>query len=78
MLIIRFGQKQGRGKNDPNCDLGPAAQEWSDLEELRTKHSQSRCWSGLLDACLERAGLREDKDLHSEAWVLVTRATDTL
>ncbi|HWY27858.1 MAG TPA: hypothetical protein VNW25_01230, partial [Candidatus Sulfotelmatobacter sp.] len=35
-------------------------------------------WSGLLDACLERAGLREDRDLHSEAWVLVTRATDTL
>src|SRR5437879_3475574 len=35
-------------------------------------------WSGLLDACLERAGLREDKDLHCEAWVLVTRATDTL
>jgi len=31
----------------------------------------------LLDACLERAGLREDKDLHCEAWVLVTRATDT-
>jgi hypothetical protein len=35
-------------------------------------------WSGLLDACLERAGLREDRDLHCEAWVLVTRATDTL
>ncbi len=32
----------------------------------------------MLDACLERAGLREDKDLHCEAWVLVTRATDTL
>jgi hypothetical protein len=32
----------------------------------------------LLDACLERAGLREDRDLHCEAWVLVTRATDTL
>jgi hypothetical protein len=35
-------------------------------------------WSGLPDACLERAGLREDKDLHCEAWVLVTQATDTL
>src|SRR2546427_11253541 len=35
-------------------------------------------WSGLLYACLERAGLREDRDLHCEAWVLVTRATDTL
>ena len=29
-------------------------------------------------ACLERAKLREDNDLHNEAWVLVTQATDTL
>jgi hypothetical protein len=45
---------------------------------IKNKTLLVTCWSGLLDACLERAGLREDKDLHSEAWVLVTRATDTL
>jgi len=27
------------------------------------------------DACLERAGLREDYGLHGEAWVLVLQAT---
>src|SRR6266571_5083111 len=45
---------------------------------IKNKTLPVTCWSGLLDACLERAGLREDRDLHSEAWVLVTRATDTL
>src|SRR2546425_4877975 len=45
---------------------------------IKNKTLPATCWSGLLDACLERAGLREDRDLHSEAWVLVTRATDTL
>jgi len=44
---------------------------------IKNKTLPAMCWSGLLDACLERAGLREDRDLHSEAWVLVTRATDT-
>ena len=34
--------------------------------------------AGARTACLERARLREDNDLHSEAWVLVTQATDTL
>jgi len=49
-----------------------------ELEQLRTKPSAPTVGAGLLDACLERAGLREDKDLHCEAWVLVTQATDTL
>jgi len=45
---------------------------------IKSKTLRPTLWSGLLDACLERAGLREDRDLHCEAWVLVTRATDTL
>ena len=45
---------------------------------IKNKTLPAARWSGLLDACLERAGLREDRDLHCEAWVLVTRATDTL
>ncbi len=48
------------------------------LEQLKSKTRRPTLWSGLPDACLERAGLREDRDLHCEAWVLVTRATDTL
>lgn len=33
-------------------------------------------WSGRArDACLERAGLREDYGLRGEAWVLVLQAT---
>lgn len=31
----------------------------------------------MLNACLERAGLREDSDLHDEALVLVTQATES-
>jgi hypothetical protein len=47
-------------------------------EQLSTERSMLPLGAGARTACLERARLREDNDLHCEAWVLVTQATDTL